>query len=58
MDDDYRVRMEEDDLYPPLESLSEDFTHFEIIRVMVTEKEWSKMISTLRWSHSLKISTL
>jgi hypothetical protein len=23
--------MEEDDLYPPLESLSEDFTHFEII---------------------------
>jgi hypothetical protein len=22
--------MEEDDLYPPLESLSEDFTHFEI----------------------------
>jgi hypothetical protein len=23
--------MEDDDLYPPLESLSEDFTHFEII---------------------------
>jgi hypothetical protein len=30
--------MEEDDLYPPLESLSEDFTHFEIIWVMITEK--------------------
>ncbi len=29
--------MEEDDLYPPLESLSEDFTHFEIIWVMITE---------------------
>jgi hypothetical protein len=28
--DDYRVRMEEDVLYPPIESLSEYFTHFEI----------------------------
>jgi hypothetical protein len=45
--DDYRVRIEEDDLVLSLEPLSKDFTHFEKIWVMITELEWRKMMCTL-----------
>ncbi len=45
--DDYIVRMEEDDPYPPLEPLSKDFTNYENIWVVITESECRKMICTL-----------